>query len=321
MESQTRIYVAGGRTVLGTALIRRLQKDGACLVGAPPDEPALTNRFAVERLFAEDQPQWVIMAGGLSGGIHANENRPADLMLDNLLAGAHVLDAATRHGVEKLLYLGSSCMYPRDAPQPMRAEFLYTGPLEPTNAAYATAKLAGLTLCQAYRQQKGAPFIAGIPANAFGPGDDFDPATSHIIPALMRRMHEAKLRGDGAVDIWGTGTPRREFVFADDLADACLFVMHHYDGKEPINLGCGIDHSVAEIAALIAEIVGYRGELRFDPSRPDGMPRKCLDCTPLFDLGWQPATPLGVALEATYAWFLQQRSRARSKRVELIAAV
>jgi GDP-L-fucose synthase len=245
------------------------------------------------------------MPSGQSGGIAANQDHPADLMLDNLLVGAHVLAAAFRHGVKKLLYLGSSCMYPRLAPQPMRPEMLQTGPLEPTSAAYATAKLAGLTLCQAYRKQYGAPFITGIPANVFGPYDDFREGTSHVIPALIRRTHEAKVRGEGMLDIWGTGLPRREFIFASDLADACLFVMKHYDGDDPINLGSGADQSIAEIARLIAEVVGFRGRLCCDRARPDGMPRKCLDSSKLFSLGWCPATPLPAALEQTHAWFLE----------------
>jgi GDP-L-fucose synthase len=296
--------VAGGNTLVGRALLERLQSAGHQeLVGVPPREPDLTSMTQVDHFFAWTRPQTVFVAAGLSGGIHANQNIPADLMLNNMLVSAHILAAAFRHGVEKLLYLGSSCMYPRLARQPLRPDILQSGPLEATSAAYATAKLAGMTLCQAYRRQYGAPFITGIPANVFGPGDDFHSETGHVIPALMRRMHEAQSRGLEVLDIWGTGLPRREFIFAPDLADACLFVMNHYDSGEPINLGSGHELSVAEIARLLAEVVGFRGRLRFNGARPDGMPRKCLDSSTLFGLGWRPATALRSALEKTYDWF------------------
>jgi GDP-L-fucose synthase len=198
-------------------------------------------------------------------------------------------------------------MYPRLAPQPLHPEMLQSGPMEPTNTAYATAKLAGLTLCQAYRRQYGAPFIAGIPANIYGPHDDFRPETGHVIPALIKRMYEATLRWQESLDIWGTGTPRREFIFADDLADGCLFVMNHYDNSEPINMGTGVDYAIADVAEQIAEVVGYRGELRFDPAKPDGMPRKCLDSGYLFGMGWQPATSLRAGLQATFEWFTSNK--------------
>jgi GDP-L-fucose synthase len=301
--SPTRIYVAGGNTLVGRALLERLRGAGNCeLVGAPPREPDATSMIQIDQFFAWARPEMVFVAAGLTGGIGANQRLPADLMLNNLLVGAHVLSAAMRHGVRKLLYLGSSCMYPRLAAQPLQPDALHSGPLEATSAAYATAKLAGLELCRAYREQYGAPFITGIPANVFGPHDDFHAKTSHVIPALIRRLHEARARGDQVVDIWGTGLPRREFIFASDLADACMFVMNHYQG-DPINLGTGVDLPIAELARLIAEVVGFRGRLRFDPSRPDGMPRKCLDSSELFELGWRPAVPLRAALEKTYAWF------------------
>jgi GDP-L-fucose synthase len=307
MNPRTRTYVAGGHTVIGKALIENLQSSPKHrLVGVGPDEPDLTHRGQVEDFFAETRPEVVFVAAGLSGGIYANQSYPADLMLDNMLVSTHVLSTAFRHAVKKLLYLGSSCMYPRLAPQPLRPETLGTGPLEPTNDAYATAKLAGMKLCQAYRQQYGAPFIAGIPANVFGPHDDLGLETGHVIPALMRRMHEAKLHGQESVEIWGTGSPRREFMFVRDLADACLFVMDHYDGVEPINLGSGQDLSIAETARVIADIVGYDGRLHFDTARPDGMPRKSLDSSKLFGLGWRPATDFRAALASTYLWFAQQ---------------
>ncbi|MFO0879122.1 MAG: GDP-L-fucose synthase [Gemmataceae bacterium] len=311
MKQTSRIYVAGGTTLLGRALIRRLQARGfANLVGLPGDEPDLTVRGQVEDFFGEARPEYVFVAAGLSGGIGLNRSRPATLMLDNLLVAAHVLEAAQAHGVTKLVYLASSCSYPRDAAQPLAVESLMSGPLEPTNAAYATAKLAGWQLARAYRQEYGARFITAIPANGFGPDDDFDPASGHVIPALLRRCHEAKVQRQPSVTIWGTGTPRREFVYADDLADACLFVMDRYDGEAPINLGGGESLSIAGVARAVAGVVGYEGELRFDPSMPDGMPLKMLDARPLRALGWSPATEFRTALAQTYAWYLQhEKSR------------
>jgi GDP-L-fucose synthase len=304
LNPRTRIYVAGGDTLVGRALLDHLHSSGkGVCVGFPPDEPDLTSPNKVQQFFAKCRPEIVIVASGLTGGIGQNQNCPADLMEHNLLTATHVLGAACRHGVRKLLYLGSSCMYPRQAPQPLMPESLHIGPLEPTSAAYATAKLAGLLLCQAYRRQYGARFISAIPANAFGPHDDFHPDSGHVIPSLMGRMHIAQLCGDPTVTIWGTGQPRREFVYASDLADACLFVLDHYDGDEPINLGTGLNWSIAETAVAIADVVGYRGRLCFDPAKPDGVPRKCLDSSKLSALGWKPKTSLRAALIKTYAWY------------------
>ena len=298
---RTRIFVAGGDTLIGSALCERLN--------VPPQNLELTDAQVVNEFFATTRPEVVFMAAGLLGGIHANQKIPADLTLNNLLVSAHVLAAAAHHGVRKLLYLGSSCMYPRLAYQPLRPDMLQCGPLEPTNVHYATAKLAGVRLCQAYREQNGVPWIAAIPANTFGPHDDFGPATGHVISALMGRMHEAKLRDEPLFSIWGTGTPRREFIFAPDLADACVFAVEHYDKSEPINLGSGAIYSIAEVARQIAEVVGYRGELRFDSKRPDGMPRKYLDSSPLLALGWRPAHEFRAALEMTYDWYLSSLAR------------
>ena len=297
MKETSCIYVAGGDTLIGVALREQLKAGGFLhLVGEPPNEPDLTCPWQVEDFFAAERPEYVFLAAGASGGIHANQARPAQLMRDNLLATAHVVDAAYRHGVSKLLYLASSCSYPRLAPQPMRVESLMSGPLEPTNEAYAMAKLAGLVLCQAYRRQYEAPFITAIPANAFGPHDDFSPDNSHVIPGLLRKFHEARYCGETEVRIWGSGCPRREFIYSPDLADACLFVMKHYDGNEPINLGGGQELSIAETARAIAGVVGYRGRLSFDTSRPDGMPLKSLDTKPLRTLGWTPPTDFHTAL-------------------------
>jgi GDP-L-fucose synthase len=306
LNETSRIYVAGGDTLIGAALRERLRAGGFTnVVGEPPDEPDLLSSWQVEDFFAAERPQYIFLTAGLSGGIRANQSYPARLMRDNLLVAVHVIDAAYRHGVSKLLYLASSCSYPRLAPQPMRVESLMTGPLEPTNEAYAMGKLAGMVLCQAYRRQYGARFITAIPANAFGPHDDFSAEDSHVIPGLIRRFHEACCRGQAEVRIWGSGRPRREFLYSRDLADACLFAMRNYDAGEPINLGGGSELSIAETARLVAQVVGYRGQLSFDVSRPDGMPLKGLDSRPLQKLGWAPATEFRTALVETYDWFLR----------------
>jgi GDP-L-fucose synthase len=305
MNPSSRVYVAGSDTLLGAALLDRLRAAGfERLVGVPPGEPDLTAAGQVEDFFDEARPEHVLVAAGESGGIGRNMTRPADLMLHNLLVTANVVDAAHRHGVTKLLYLASSCSYPRDAAQPLRVESLLSGVPEPTSAAYATAKLAGWQLCAAYRRQYGARFITAIPANAFGPHDDFSPDGGHVLPALIRRAHEAKVRGEPELVVWGTGLPRREFVYSRDLADACLFILRHYDGDTPINLGGGPVLRIAEAARAVADVVGYRGRLRFDATRSDGARLKALDSTPLRSLGWRPATDFRTALEATYAWFL-----------------
>jgi GDP-L-fucose synthase len=313
VKRTSRIYVAGGETLIGTAIRERLRAEGyRNLVGTPPDEPDLTLAAQVDDFFGEARPDYVFLAAGLSGGIGLNQTQPAELMLHNLLVTAHVIDNSQRHKVAKLVYLASSCSYPREAPQPLPVESLLTGPPEPTNAAYAMAKLAGWQLCDAYRQQQGCNFITAIPANAFGPGDDFSPHGGHVIPALIRKMHEAKLHDAASVTVWGSGKPRREFIFARDLADACLFVMQRYDGPAPINLGSGVDLSIAELARLVAGVVGYRGRVCFDATRPDGMPLKMLDSGPLRALGWRASTDFMTALAETYHWFLQHEAEAFS---------
>lgn len=304
MDLNARIFVAGGSTPIGKALLERLRAEGfGRIVGAPPNEPDLTDAGRVAAFFAWECPQYVFLAAGKSGGIGANRDQPADLMIDNLLVAAHVLRESQRSGVSRLLYLASACAYPRLAPQPMKAESLLMGPPEPTSDAYALAKLAGWKLCQAYRRQYAAPFLTAIPANKFGPFDDFRADSGHVIPALMLRMHEAKLRGEDTVVVWGSGRPLREFLYVRDLADACLFVMRRYDGETPINLGGGVEVSIAETARRIAEVVGYRGRIFFDAAKPDGAPRKALDSSELFALGWRPAADFRSALEETYSWF------------------
>lgn len=317
MERQARIFVAGADTLLGGAILGQLNDAGyEGLVGNPPYEPRLDELEHVEEFFQTVRPEYVFVTAGPSGGIEENRRHPADLMIDNLVATTNVIPAAFRHGARKLLYVASSCCYPKLAPQPLKVESLGAGPLEPTNEAYATAKLAGLRLCQAYRQQYDAPFVTAIPANLFGPGDDFHPDTGHVIPALMRRMHRAKRDGEASLELWGTGAARRDFLFADDAAEACIHLMDHYDSPTPINIGSGRDWSIAETADLIADLVGYRGALRFDGMRPDGMPRKMLDATLLFDLGWRPRTEFQDALEHTYTWFLEHEVKRGSRQFE-----
>lgn len=278
-------------------------------VGGAGEEPDLTNAAEVDAFFAEVAPEYVFIAAGRSGGIQANQKYPAELMRDNLLVESHIIHSAYRYGAKKLLYLASSCSYPKNCAQPMRVESLMTGVLEPTNEAYAVAKIAGMVMCQAYRQQYRANFISGIPADAFGPGDDFSLQDSHVIPALIRKMHDAKILGAESVEIWGTGTPRRDFIFAPDLADACVFVMREYDSSRPINISGGTDLSIKELALSIKEVVGYTGELYFDTSKPDGTPLKALDSKELTTMGWKPRTPFWSALSVTYDWFLQTEQR------------
>ena len=288
MNSTARICVAGADTLIGAALRRALQRSGF--------------HNLVSDISAN--PEYVFIVAGQSGGIQANQNHPVELCLDNLRVATELIPAAHRLGVKKLLYLASSCIYPKLCPQPMRVESLLTGPLEPTSEPYAMAKLAGMKLCQAYRRQYGANFITVIPADVFGPGAKFSAEDSHVIPSLLVKMHEAKMDGSGHVTLWGTGTPRREFTYVDDLAEACLLVMRKYDEAAPINLGSGEAVSIRAVAEMIRVVVGYAGELRWEMAHPDGTPVKLLDTTTLRALGWQPAMPLTEGLRATYRSFL-----------------
>lgn len=308
MDADSRLYVAGSRTMIGAALVRRLAAAGLPVVGADDEEPDLTNRGAVDHFFEDARPTHVFVAAGRTAGIGGNLAFPADLMLDNLLVGTHVIPAAWRAGVQKLLYLSSSCTYPKHAPSPWAPSSLWTGPVEPTSAAYAVAKLAGVELCRAYRRQHDAPFITAIGADAYGPGDDFSEAQSHVVGALIRRMHRATLEHAPVVEVWGSGTPRREFIYVDDLAEACLFAMRQYDEPEPINLGTGADASIAQLAAAVRDVVGFEGELRFDRSKPDGLPLKSLDSSVLRDLGWGPRWSLRDGLAETYRWYLAEQT-------------
>ncbi len=304
LQRDDKIFVAGMGNLIGMALQRELKHQGySYILAKPEEEPDLTDASQVDGFFKQTTPDLVFLVAGKSGGIGANQKYPAELIRHNLLVECHVIDCAFRHRVRKLLYLASSCSYPKDCPQPMREEALLTGPLEPTNEAYAVAKIAGIKLCQAYRQQYGANFIVAIPANVFGPGDDFSPEDSHVIASLMRKMHEAKLNGSKFVEIWGTGMPRREFIFADDLAEASVFIMSHYEGSQPINVGGGENLSIKDLALMIQEVTEYQGEIRFNPSKPDGMPIKLLDSSKLKDMGWYPRTSFHLALGKTYEWF------------------
>lgn len=310
MDRGSRIYVAGHRGLVGSAIVRRLRAEGfTCIITRTRQELDLTDQAAVGRFFARERPEYVFLAAARVGGILANSTYPADFIRDNLLIQTHVIDAAYRHGVKKLLFFGSSCIYPKHAPQPMKEEYLLTGPLETTNEAYAVAKIAGLKMVQYYRRQYGLNGICLMPTNLYGPGDNFDLNYSHVIPALIRKFHEAKERGDPEVVVWGTGRPRREFLHVDDLADAAVFLMRHYDGEMWINVGTGEDLTVAELAELIRDVVGFRGRISFDPSKPDGTPRKLLDVSRLFSLGWRPRIPLREGLEQTCRWFLEHVAR------------
>ena len=306
METNSKIFVAGHGGLVGSAILRRLQADGfRQLLLRSRAELDLTDRVAVTRFFAAERPDYVFLAAAEVGGILANDLHQGDMIRENLLIQTHVIDAAWRSGARKLLFLGSSCIYPKFAPQPIHEESLMTGALEPTNEAYAIAKIAGIGMCQAYRRQYDFNAIAVMPTNLYGPNDNFDLASSHVLPALMRKFHEAKLSGAKAVAIWGSGTPRREFLHVDDLAEACQFLMQRYDSGEIVNVGAGKDMTIAELAALIASVVGYVGDLAFDSSKPDGTPRKLLDVSRMTALGWRPRIPLREGIAKTYQWFLE----------------
>jgi GDP-L-fucose synthase len=301
----TPIYVAGHNGLVGSAIARRLRADGASqLLLRSSKELDLRRQAEVERFFAEQRPQYVFLAAARVGGIEANRSRPAQFIRDNLQIQTNVIDAAYRNGARKLLFLGSSCIYPRLAPQPMPEDCLLTGPLESTNQWYAIAKIAGLKMCQAYRREFQFDAICAMPTNLYGPGDNFNLLESHVLAALIRKCHEAKLHQAAAVEVWGTGTPRREFLHVDDLADAWVYLMRTYSDEAPVNIGWGLDVSIAELARLVADTVGYKGELRFDVSKPDGVPRKLLDTSRLTALGWQPKIRLDAGLISTYQWFL-----------------
>lgn len=306
MDSNARIFVAGHRGLVGSAIVRRLRAAGYDnLLLADRRALDLTRQAEVEAFFAAQRPEYVFDAAAKVGGIHANDSYPAEFLRDNLAIQTNLIDAAYRHGTRKFLFLGSSCIYPKLAPQPMNEDCLLTGPLEPTNEWYAIAKIAGVKMCQAYRRQYGFNAISLMPTNLYGPGDNFHLQNSHVLPALLRKFHEARQQGAASVEVWGSGRPRREFLHVDDLADACLFLMHHHDSDQLVNIGWGEDVSIAELAGIIGRVVGFGGELRFDASKPDGTPRKLLDTSRLSALGWRPRIRLEDGIRTTYEWFLK----------------
>lgn len=301
------VYVAGHRGMVGSALMRRLQCERpARIVTADRSECDLRDPTAVRALFDRERPNSVFVPAAKVGGILANRNYPADYLYDNLMIAGNIIHAAHAFDVEKLLFLGSSCIYPKHADQPLTEDSLLTGPLEPTNEWYAVAKIAGVKLCQAYRRQHGRNFISAMPTNLYGPGDNYDPESSHVAAALIRKAHEAKVSGASSMELWGTGQPRREFLHVDDAADALVLLMKHYDAPEPINVGCGSDLTIRELAETIAEVVGFAGGLAFDTSKPDGTPRKLMDVSRLNALGWRARTPLREGLEHAYTDFIER---------------
>jgi GDP-L-fucose synthase len=300
------IFVAGHRGLVGSAVLRGLESGGYTnIITASRDQLDLRDQAAVNYWFRAHRPEYVYLVAGTVGGILANSTRPAEFIYDNMMIHATVVHASYVHSVKKLLYLGSSCIYPRDAHQPMTEDALLTGPLEPTNEAYALAKIAGIKLCQSYREQYGANFISAMPTNLYGPNDNFDLQSSHVLPALMRKFHDAKLSDRRRVEVWGTGRPRRELLHVDDLADACLFLMDVYEGVQHINVGTGLDLTIRELAETVRDVVYPEGELVFDASKPDGSPRKLLDVERINALGWKAKIGLREGIESTYAWFLE----------------
>ncbi len=311
MRRDSKIYIAGNRGLVGSAIQRRLAAGGFVnVVVSDIGDFDLTDPRATDAFFARERPEYVFLAAAKVGGIKANDDFPADFIRVNLQIQTNVIDAAHRFGATKLLFLGSSCIYPKHAPQPMREEHLLTGPLEPTNDAYALAKIAGIVMCRSYNRQHGTRFVAAMPTNLYGPGDNFDLETSHVLPALIRRFHEARVAGAPSVTLWGTGTPRREFLYVDDLADALVFLMERFEASPErvfLNVGTGEDVTIRELAALVAKVVGYGGAIEWDASMPDGTPQKLLDVSGLAELGWRAATPLEEGLGRTYEWYKERR--------------
>lgn len=311
MDPSSRIFVAGHAGLVGSAIVRRLAADShARLLTATREQLDLRDQAAVNYWFRANRPEFVFLVAGTVGGILANSTRPAEFIYDNMMIHATVVHASHLFGVTKLLYLGSSCIYPREAPQPMSEEALLTAPLEPTNEPYAVAKIAGIKLCESYRRQYGCDFISAMPTNLYGPNDNFDLTSSHVLPALIRKFHDAKIEGRRDVTIWGSGAPRRELLHVDDLADACVFVMRRYSDARHINVGTGEDLTVRELAEMVRDTVHPDARLVFDPSKPDGAPRKLLDVTRLRELGWRHRIPLREGIESTYRWFLARESAA-----------
>lgn len=309
MQKTDKIYVAGHRGLVGSAIIRALIKSGyENLVTRTHSELDLTNQQAVKDFYIQEKPDYVFLAAARVGGIVANDSYPAEFIYHNLMIETNLIHGAYENAVKKLLFLGSTCIYPRLAPQPLKEEYLLTGPLEPTNEWYAVAKIAGIKLCQAYHSQYGSNFISAMPTNLFGPNDNFDLHTSHVLPALLRKFHEAKINNADQVEVWGTGTPLREFCHVDDCADACIYLMNNYNEPEIVNIGVGKDISIGELALMVKQAVGYDGEIMFDSSKPDGTPRKLVDATKILGLGWKPEVSLRDGIASTYRWFLDNKA-------------
>lgn len=310
MDLKSKIYIAGHRGLVGSAIHRKLMKDGYTnLVVRTSKELDLRNKEQVDRFFKEEKPEFVFVAAAKVGGIVANNEFPADFIRDNLMIQTNVIDASYRNQVEKLLFLGSTCIYPKLAPQPLKEEYLLTGPLEPTNDAYALAKIAGIKMCQSYNKQYGTNYISAMPTNLYGENDNFDLQSSHVMPALIRKFHEAKLSNQSSVQVWGTGTPKREFLYSDDLADACVYLMNQYNEDEIINIGVGEDVSIKELAETVQRVVGFEGELKFDATKPDGTPRKLVDTTKINQLGWKAKVELEDGIRKAYDWFLNNTDK------------
>jgi GDP-L-fucose synthase len=305
MQKDSRIYVAGHRGLVGSAIVRKLRQEGyGNLLTRGSGELDLREQLAVREFFQRERPDYVFLAAAKVGGILANSTRPADFIYQNLMIEANVIEAARLAGVQKLLFLGSTCIYPRLSPQPLKEEYLLTGPLEPTNEWYAVAKIAGIKLCQAYLRQHGCRFISAMPTNLYGPQDNFDLESSHVLPALIRKFHEARTRSEPSVTVWGSGKPLREFLYVDDCAAACLFLMQHYDDEPIMNIGTGSDLSIAALAELVRRVVGYEGGIVYDTAKPDGTPRKRVDVSRINALGWRAGTSLEEGVRRTYRWFL-----------------
>ena len=312
MKSNSRIYVAGHRGLVGSAIIRSLKQRGfENLITRTHAELELMDAVAVKDFFEQAKPEYVFLAAAKVGGIHANSTYPADFIRENLIVQTNVIHESWRQGVVKLLFLGSSCIYPKLCPQPIKEEYLLSGELEKTNDAYALAKIAGIKTCQSYNQQHGTHFISAMPTNLYGVNDNFHPENSHVLPALIRRFHEAKLANVESISIWGTGTSRREFLHSSDLADAVLFLMENYDDSEIVNVGYGKDQTIKELAEMIQEVVGYTGHLKFDSTRPDGTPQKILDISKINSLGWKPTISLREGLKQVYQWYTEQYHSSR----------
>lgn len=308
MEKNSKIYIAGHSGLVGSAIVRRLNYSGYDnLVFRSYEELDLERQDGVEAFFDQERPEYVFLAAAKVGGIWANSTFPAEFIYNNLVIETNIVHSSYLYGAKKLLFLGSSCIYPKHCPQPMREEHLLSGYLEPTNEPYAVAKIAGIKMCQSYNRQYKTRYISVMPTNLYGPGDNFDLKTSHVLPALIRKFHEAKMKGHTSVEVWGTGAPRREFLYVDDLADACLFLMNNYEQGDIINVGVGNDRSIRELAEMVGEVVGFEGDLRFDHTKPDGTPLKLLDVSRLTALGWQAQTPLREGIKRAYQWYLEQQ--------------